>query len=330
MRSRRARRVPPVPYGRTAVRPDWADLTGGLRAAIEARLGAPVVEAATAGGGFTRGFAAVLRTAGGDRVFVKAARWADQRHLCDWYAREAALTAALPATVAAPRPRWTLTAAGHFVVCLEAVDGRMPGLPWRRAELDAALRAYAVAAEALREPPARLLSLGLPTLADLARTDLSWWREVAEGRMPLPAGPPYLPERLADLAALEGWLPHLVVTGAVIHGDLRLDNILIDRSAAAWICDWTWVCHGPAWFDLAGLLVTGYASGMDVDTIFTGHPAGRDAPPLGLDAALAALSGYWLTRAASAPTGGSPYARRHHRWSGELALDWLAERRRWA
>jgi hypothetical protein len=40
----------------------------------------------------------------GDRAFVKAAPLTEP--LADWYAREAAITSALPAAVRAARPRW--------------------------------------------------------------------------------------------------------------------------------------------------------------------------------------------------------------------------------
>ncbi|MEV4757965.1 phosphotransferase [Micromonospora sp. NPDC049559] len=326
--------LPAVPYDATAVRPDWAELPAPLRTAIEDRLGAPVVAARTAGAGFTRGFAAVLDTAGGDRVFVKAASLSDQPDLCDWYAREAAVTAALPAGIAVPRPRWSLVAAGHFVLCLAAVDGRVPALPWRPAELEATLAGYARIAVALREPPAELLRVGLPTLAGLAVADLAWWREIAAGHEPMPALPPPVRERLPELVALESRLPRYAETGyaetgSVIHCDLRLDNVLIDGDGRAWFCDWNWLCHGPAWFDLAGLLVTAYASGLDADAIFAAQPAAAGAPPDGLDAALAALCGYWLVRAEAGPTTASPHVRGHQRWSGELALAWLAERQGW-
>ncbi|MCW6008040.1 phosphotransferase [Micromonospora sp. CPCC 205371] len=326
-----ARPLPAVPYDATAVRPDWADLPVDLRAAITAKLGSPVTWATTAGGGFTRGFAAVLDTASGERVFVKAASLRDQRHLTDWYAREVAVTAALPTSVPAARPRWTLTAAGHYVICLDAIDGRMPALPWQPADLDAALAAWAVAAEALRRPPAELEAVGLPPLSGLARGDLSWWREIATGAEPMPpTAPAWVEKRLDELVKLEARLPSLAATSGVTHCDLRLDNILIDRAGAAWLCDWTWVCYGPGWFDTAGLLISAYASGLDADTLFANHPTARDAPADALDATLAAMSGYWLTSAEAGPSTASPHVRGHQRWSAETALAWLAARHSWS
>jgi hypothetical protein len=349
----RAISLPPTPYDATAERPDWPSLPAGLRAAIAERLGAPVVGATPAGGGFTRGFAGVLRTAAGETAFVKAADLRRQPHVADWYAREAAITAALPARVPAARPRWTMTDEGHFVLCLDAIDGHTPPLPWRRDHLAATLDAWATAAAALREPPADLLALGLPRLPDVLRDELSYWQLIAAGREPMPPVPAVPADssagraagrsaggaagrsggraggRLDELVALEAALPGYADTSTVIHCDLRLDNVLIDSAGEAWICDWNWPCLGAQWFDTATLLVTAYASGLDADRLFADHPTTGDAPPQALDAALAALAGYWLSRGAAPPTDASSHARGHQSWSGGQALAWLAARRSW-
>ncbi|MEV4813433.1 phosphotransferase family protein [Micromonospora avicenniae] len=322
--------VKPPLYDATAVRPSWTDLPPGLRSAIAARLGAPVTAARIAGAGFTRGFAALLSTGDGSSVFVKAAARTDQPRLVDWYAREAAVLARLPTGLPVPRLRWTLTAADWYAIGLDAVHGRTPDLPWAPATLAATLAGYAEVASALVHPPAELVGLGLPHLADLARDDILWWGEVAAGREPAPPLPAPVRGRLPELVALESRLPGYAAAGTgLIHGDLRLDNVLIDGHGRAWLCDWTWLCHGPAWFDLVTLLITGYASGLDADGLFAGHPAAAGAPPDALDVTLAALAGYFLTTAAAAPATASPQIRQHHRWSGEQASAWLATRQGW-
>ena len=316
--------LPEVPYSATAVRPGWNDLPHTVRDAIGSRLGGLVTAVTSAGGGFTRAFAALLATAAGDRVFVKAAPLSDP--VSGWYEREAAITASLPSGVRAARPRWTLTEAGYFVLCLDAIDGRVPELPWTAGELDAALRAWRAAAAALARPPAELLAIGLPWLPDLIRDDLSEWTAIAAGQSRLPTTSSWVPERLDELAALERALPALAAGSGMLHGDLRLDNVMIDRTGDAWLCDWTWPCLGAPWFDTVMLLVSAYASGLDVDRLL--EPWG--APAEGVDGALAALGGYWLVRAASGPSSASPHSRQHQRFSGEQALSWLASRRGWS
>lgn len=311
---------PPVDYRTTAVRPGWGDLPGALRDAIEQRLGGAVVGVTVAGGGFTRGFAAVLATGTGTRAFVKAADLAVQHHLAEWYYHEVLITDALPPGVPAPRPRWTATAAGWYAACFEAIDGAMPRLPWRPDELAAALDGWASAAAALREPPAALARLDLPRLADLLRSDLSCWQH----------SPPRDSRYVGELAALEAALPEYADSAGLTHCDLRLDNVLIDGSGAAWICDWNWLCHGAPWFDTAGLLVSAFASGLDADRLFADHPTAAGAPADALDASLAALSGFLLSQASAGPTDASPAIRAHQLWSGETALAWLAARRGWA
>lgn len=313
--------LPQVAYGATAVRPNWSDLPQPLRRVIERRLGAPVISAVSAGGGFTRSFAALVETAAGDRAFLKAAPFGDPN--ADFYAREASVTAALPPEVAAPRPLWTMAEAGSFVLCLEAVEGHVPAMPWDPGELSNALEAWRVAASALRTPPP---GIELPALGDIVRHELSWWSQIHAGRVSMPPAPRWAAGRVPELAALEQGLPALVTAPGMLHGDLRIDNIIIDGYGRARLCDWTWPCAGPAWFDTVTLLVTAYASGLDTDRLLESW----DAPDAGGDGALAAMSGYWLSRAAGGPSSASPHSRQHQLFSGVQALSWLASRRGWS
>jgi hypothetical protein len=313
--------LPDVAYGSTAVRPQWSDLPTSLRKAIEARLGAPIAAAQSAGGGFTRAFAALVTTGKDEKVFLKAASLQDPNS--QWYAREAAITATLPGAIDAARPRWTMEESGYFVLCLEAIDGHVPALPWKPAELEATLTAWSAAAAALATPT----TPGLPPIAEIIRGEMSWWSEIAAGRerMPRTARNTVAPAHLGELAALEQNLPDLVKGQGMMHGDLRIDNVMIDRAGRAHLCDWTWPTLGAPWFDTITLLITAFASGLDADV----YLAPWNAPARGVDGALAALAGYWLVRADGGPSSASPHSRQHQRFSGEQALAWLADRRGW-
>jgi hypothetical protein len=317
--------LPDVAYGATAVRPSWSDLPESLRKAISARLGGPVAAVHSAGGGFTRAFASVLTRADGVRAFVKAAPLEDPNSR--WYAREASITAALPLEITVARPLWTMVDSGWYVLCLEAIDGHVPALPWDPAELTAALTAWSSAAATLSHPTEALLATGPPALPEILYDEMSWWSEIAAGREPVPATArdTVAPARLDDLAALERALPGLAAGTGLLHGDLRIDNVMIDRAGRAWLCDWTWPCLGAPWFDVVTLLVSAYAGGADVEAYLQGW----NAPSEGVDGALAALAGYWLMRADSGPSSASPHSRQHQRFSGQQALAWLAERRGW-
>ncbi|WP_307835664.1 phosphotransferase family protein [Paractinoplanes ferrugineus] len=285
------------------------------------RLGAPIAAVRSAGGGFTRAFAALITTQEGAKVFVKAAPRQDPNS--HWYAREAAITTALPREVDAARPRWTMDHSGYFVLCLEAIDGHVPTLPWQPAELEATLTAWSTAAEALRTPT----TPDLPPIAEIIRGEMSWWSEIAAGRerMPRTARNTVAPAHLGELADLEQTLPELVKGPGMMHGDLRIDNVMIDNDGRAHLCDWTWPTLGAPWFDAITLLISAFASGLDADA----YLAPWGAPPPGVDGALAALSGYWLVRADGGPSSASPHSRQHQRFSGEQALSWLADRRGW-
>lgn len=106
-------------------------------------------------------------------------------------------------------------------------------------------------------------------------------------------------------------------------------TVLIDAGGAAWICDWNWPCLGASWFDLVLLLATAFADGYDATALFAAHPTARGVADEQLDAALAALSGFFLVSGAQPPADWSPHIRQHQTWCGEVTLRWLADRRRW-
>ncbi|MFE4869495.1 phosphotransferase family protein [Streptomyces sp. NPDC056682] len=321
--------TPRLQYSSTAVRPCWDDLPQDIRRLISRRLGGVVDAGPSAGSGFTRGFAAVV-TADSGPQFVKAVNSADSMHIADCYRREALINRALPDEVPAPRLRWHDEQDGWVVLGFEAITGgHMSREPWQPEELAAALAAWASASEALAEPSEPLLLTGLLPVGESG--DFADWRALAAGTTKTDLLPNWAPIHLLDtLANLEAGWREATKGDAVLHHDLRQDNILLDTAGSAWICDWNWPCLGTSWFDLVLLLATAYADGHDATALFAAHPTARGVADEQLDAALAALSGFFLLSGSRPPHAfGSPYLRQHQTWSGEVTLRWLADRRGW-
>jgi hypothetical protein len=315
-------------YGATALRLQWADLPADVRGVIDARVGADAAASASSGSGFTTGFAARVKGASG-KCFVKAVDAKASPWIAQCYRREAEINTLLPEAVPAPRLDWIEERKGWVVLGFALVDGgRMPSQPWREGELSATLAAYATAAQALDPAPAPLLGAGLKPIA--ADGDFDHWRTLAGGSGDLAALPGFVPPGLiTPLAGLERGWAKATAGGAVLHHDLRADNILLDAAGGVWICDWNWPVLAAGWFDLSVLLAVAHADGHDASGLFAAQPVAAGVEPEQLDAALAALAGYFVVHGAKPSLAASPHLRAHQTYCGEAVLRWLADRRGW-
>jgi len=158
----------------TGWRMAWGDAPGWLRAEVEDRLGAKVVEAVTQPGGFSPGVAVRLRLADGERVFVKAVGPAPNPDSADVHRREALVMAVLPRSAPAPRMLWSLDRHGWVALAYEDVDGAQPALPWRPGELRRVLEMVAAMGPALTPAPAGIISI-----ADRLEDSFVGWRRLA-------------------------------------------------------------------------------------------------------------------------------------------------------
>ncbi|HYY12658.1 MAG TPA: phosphotransferase [Kineosporiaceae bacterium] len=330
--------VPHVDYTATSVRAQWADLPGGVRAAVERAAGGRVAHAEpSVTSGFSGGFAAVLHLAAGRRVFAKAGSGVNP-YLLTAYAREGEVLAALPASVPAPRLVGTASLApgdagdeAWEVVVAEAADGRIPQ-PWDERSFAAVHHACVAVAAALDPPPAALEPLDT-VAADYAEDAavLGAFPALAAGRRPLPPGQPgWLPGRYGELEVLVARAAEALAGHVGCHGDLRADNVLVDGDRVV-VVDWNYLATGPAWLDVVGLLPVARADGVDVGAWVRRSPLLRDADPEHVDVWLAVVAAYMLAHA-DQPLwpGGHPAVRVHQRRYARLFLDWLAERRGWA
>ncbi|MFF0324418.1 phosphotransferase [Nonomuraea angiospora] len=297
-------------------RRDLAELPPSLVAEVERRLGA-VRGFEERRGGFSYGVLGVATLAGGERVFVKAVP-ADGGDV-DAYREEAAVSAALPPGVPAPRLLFTDERDGWLLICSELAPGRVPHEPWRPEELAAALDLLTVCARELTPAPVE----GLPTVAARMKGRCELWQDPAAARIGA-----WERGHLARLAEVEREWESLVTGDTMLHFDPRFDNILIDERGTARLVDWGRACVGPDWADLVCLLLESELGDPDPGQVFAGHPLGRRAAPEGVDALLVALLGYWTRTAALPGPAHAPHLRERREHSRRATLAWLSAR--WA
>ncbi len=308
-----------IPHGRTAMRLEWVFLPPHIRAAVETRCGSPVVEATTQGGGYTPGFASVLRCADGSRHFVKAASTKAQRASAASYREEARRLAAMPPDAPAPRLQWLHDADDWVVLGIEHVASRAPHRPWTAADLAASLDLLERTAAALTPAPAAMAAEDFATgFADFPGA----WDHVREILPDLP--------HLEEAAALAARYAEVVAGTTLVHADVRDDNLLVRPDGGALMCDWSRPVVGAAWLDTVFLLVGPRGDGLDVDSLLAERPLTRDVPGEHVDIVLALLAGY-LSRQSDQPVPpSSPYLRAVQRWQAMVVWDWLCERRGWS
>jgi hypothetical protein len=304
----------PAPPTATSRRLEWPFLPPHLRAYVERRCGAPVVEALSQTSGFTPGFASVLVCEDGSRHFVKAASVKAQRMFADSYREEGRKLAALPPSVPAPRLRWMLDD-DWVVLGIEHVEALPPSRPWGRADLEATLDALEVVADELTPAP-----MSLDTFEQEFASFLDGWTHVRSAHdLPHADEAEALARRYAEVCAGD----------TLVHTDVRADNVLLDAAGKAWLVDWNWPVTGAPWLDSLFTLIGPRGDGLDVDAVMASRRLLQGVPAEAVDIVLALVTGYFLAAGDQPAPATSPYLRDHQRWQGEVCWDWLAERRGW-
>jgi hypothetical protein len=267
----------------------WAQIPPPVKTAIEELAGGQVVAAANCEGGFSPGLASRLRLADGSMIFVKAidARaWPDQAVM---YRAELSVSAALPASVPAPR----LLASredGHWVVlvfeCID--DAAEPDLRRRPAE------AFRVAA-ALEELARTLTPSPIAASSDHPR--LGGWADLASDRdrlTRLPVLSPWAVEHLTMLIALEEAGLAVAQGRSLVHFDVYPHNILLTGERVLF-ADWPHARLGAPFLDLIMFASSAAAAGIDPEPIVTGHLPTAEAERGVIDAVLAAHAGFCMS-----------------------------------
>lgn len=321
----------PVNYAATARRRPWNALPDAVREYVAGVLGAPVDKADPAGGGFTHGFAAMV-SGGGCQLFAKAAPSSDDL-IFPAYVREAEVLAALPSGIPVPR----LLAAGTVtvgqekwqVLCFEAVIGRMPGDPWTTEDLEASHESLVAIQNALLELPPGIAGGHMgPAFAEAPFSQL--FGEITAGE----SWPSFIPRldkgQLGELQQLCDHSRSALAGEAVLHNDLRADNLIIRNSdGKAFLCDWNFLSTGPPWVDWVALLPYTRPHGVDADSWLARSPLSASAADGDIDSWLAILGAYMIFHGSKPDVPSSPLLRSHGRYTARLIIEWLADRRGW-
>jgi aminoglycoside phosphotransferase (APT) family kinase protein len=305
------------------VRVHWADIPAPVRAEIDRACGAPVVSAVTAPGGFSPGLAARVGCADGQRWFVKAASGEVNGDTTRLHRQEAEVLAGLDPLIRsgqlpAPRLHATVALGPWFGLIIEDIDGRHPVLPWPEQDLTRVIGALEQLTGVLAPAP-----IAAPTLEEYLGQDFTGWRQLAAA--PDDRLDAWSRGRLAGLAELEAtWAGHAAGT-ALLHGDVRADNLLLTGGGVRFV-DWPHACVGASFVDLV-LWAPSVAmqGGPPPADLLSRSGLARALDPADLTPLVCALAGYFTERALRPPPPGLPTVRAFQAAQGEVARSWLAE-----
>lgn len=320
--------TPPLAF--SGQRLDWRDLPRSVRTRITDLAGAQVTAETSATTGFSPGFAAVLELADGRGVFVKAVSPEQNPESPELARQEIRAAAALPAGVPAPALLWSDDDGDWVLLGFEVAPGRPPLLPWEPTELRQVLDAMQALATAEPVP-----GHDLPQIAEQLVEQFQGWRTLASG--PADALAPlddwadgtgaWVREHLDRLVAWESDAVAAAAGTALVHGDLRADNVLIDHDhGRVALIDWPHAAVGAPWLDLAFMLpsVAMQGGGRPQD-LFWAEPVAAGLDPAHLRATVAGLAGYFVRSALLPAPVGIPNLRAFQRAQAEQALAWLRD-----
>jgi Phosphotransferase enzyme family len=302
----------------------WAEVPGAVRTWAGRVGGGAPASIRDVPGGFSPGATTVLDCPRG-AIFVKAVGAGLNPESPDFHRREAVVSASLPSAPEFPRLLDVYDDGDWVALAFVAVDGRPPAHPWDEDELRGTVRALDALHARLTPNPVP----GAPSAGERLAPLFGGWAELAASSR-VPAGldgwsARHL-DRLADLEA--GW-PDAVAGPALLHCDVRSDNLLITNSAVVFV-DWPHACVGAPVFDLVAwapsVTLEGGPAPEQLLALSEGAPAvDRDL----LAVLVAAFSGFLVRHSLRPPPPGLPTLRPFQAAQGAVALDWLRRLQDW-
>lgn len=314
-------------------KPTWSQVPVTVRELAEQIVGARVVRATRAFGGYGPSATFVLNLDDGRRAFFKgvyplpegsAVRWAldEEERVYTQLADEIHPWA--------PAYYGSLRHEGWHALLIESVPGARV-LPWTQAKAERAARSYA-------RFHAGTVGTDLP--AWLSRSlhleFVGYWTALCSDDESI--------DRIAALCATRAhqrgardWIrrngPLLAAAEeplltaqrlALLHFDTRSDNIRL-HGALLRIFDWPWACVGPPEFDLTAFAQSVAAEGgPDPELVVAWYSDVLSVDPRMVIASCAGISGFFADRGSRPDLPGLPRLRPHQRRQFRASLGWAA------
>ncbi|WP_440102643.1 phosphotransferase [Glutamicibacter mishrai] len=300
----------------------WGELPPELQQRVEQHLGSAVVSTQGQYGGFSPGSADRAVTADGQRVFIKAVDSEVSAPAAALHAKEAVIAANLPEFVPAPRFLGHISWEGWEALLFAEAPGRTPKLPWEARQLHQVLDTLVLMADRL---PSELIEL-LPALEDELSDDIEGFgRIIADGFQPADA---WVTQRLNRLHEIAVNSRDVLAGNAIVHSDLRSDNLLLGPKDEILLVDWPWASRGVKWYDAVTVLVEArlFDPALDVEALVAAHEIFASAQPGELTGVLAGLAAYYVDAARREPVSGLPTLRTYHAKQAAAVVGWLKER----
>jgi hypothetical protein len=149
----------------------------------------------------------------------------------------------------------------------------------------------------------------------------------AEG---VPGDDPWAEDHVDELAELEPAWVGAAAGAALVHGDIRADNVVVDGAGKVWFVDWAHAGVGARWLDLLLMLPSiAMQGGPDPESVWRRSPLSRDVDERGVTAVVACFDGYFTFQSRQPDPPGLPFVRRFQAEQGEVTRRWLQQRLAW-
>ncbi|HLI73089.1 MAG TPA: aminoglycoside phosphotransferase family protein [Acidimicrobiales bacterium] len=299
----------------------WKSTPADVKQRVARSLGSDILRAVDVGGGFSPGCCTLLSLADGRRMFVKAVSDESNAESPQMHRREAKIVAALPKSRHLPRFIAYDDDGSWVVHVYEAIPGRLPTVPWSEEELQRVIDGLIAMHEVLTPCPVQ----DLESTAEYFDAMFRGWRTMS-GEVKTPSSlDDWTRRNLNALADLEARWTEAAVGDALVHGDIRSDNVLMTESSVVFV-DWPHASRGPPLFDLIFWAPSVTLEGGPEPEQLLMRSRHRRVDPGEANAVIAALAGFFTYSPTLPAPPGLPTLRAFQEAQGGVARKWLRER----